>query len=790
MKLILTVFIIICSLLQAFSQKRASFLYSNTPLNYVIVELEKEFNIKLSFNSKLVENQSVTFQGKGVLLDDVLQFIEEQTGIKFFKVSERYYILKQKNPRDLTTTQRLNEVVINEYFTSGISKKLNGSITLTPSSLGILPGLTEPDVLQSLQLLPGIQSPSETASGLYVRGGTPDQNLILWDGIKMYHSGHFFGMISSFNPYITENVKFYTGGTKARYGSKISSVIDITSSNKIPKKVEGGFGFNMMHSDLYIKIPVAKKIALIASARRSFTDFFESITFKNISKRVFQNTKITDGKRSTQGYQVNHLIERFYFSDYTIKGIIKPNDNNEIVVSNLYTRNELDNEFSSLLNVFISDNIDINNRGTSFSWNHKYSKTFSHAFRSYYSNFDLEYNGSTYEGQVGVISYDTTKKNAVRDIGMSFDTNWEINKKNELGIGYQFTSNEIGYELGYRDLTPTGEFEIESIGNTNLNNNHAFYADYQYKNDDKLIINTGLRTNYMSAFKRLYFEPRLHLDFKIAPHLRFKSSLEKLHQEVSQIVEFQTKDFGLENQVWVLSNRKDIPVLKSFQITSGFSFSKKGWNVDVDGYAKRVDGLTSLTKGFENEENKHFFKGKSDVLGLDVLVKKKIDNYRTCLSYSITDNQFTFEGINGGAPFPGNFDIRHNFTWTHSYLWNNFNFSLGWNLRTGTPYTKAISFLEENNNIEIDYSKTNAYRLPNYSRLDFSTTYKFNFSKNEKWRAKLGLSVLNITGRKNFLGKSYKTINFTANGEKFSVFQEINKSSLGIIPNLSFRLEF
>ncbi len=790
MKFILAVFIIMSSL-QMMSQKKHAFVYNKRPLNEVIIELENKFDIKLSFNSELIENQFVTFQSEDAQLESVLSAIESQTKMEFFKVSERYYILKHQTTLDLATTQKLNEVVVNEYLTSGVHKKTDGSFVLSPSDLGILPGLTEPDVLQSLQLFPGIQSPSETASGLYVRGGTPDQNLILWDGIKMYHSGHFFDMISAFNPYITDEVKFYTGGTKAKYGSRISSVIDITSSNKIPEKIEGGLGFNMIHADSYIKVPVNRKIAIIASARRSFTDAFKSITFKNISRRVFQNTKISDGKKIFQGGHINFLTERFYFIDHTIKTIIKPNDADKITFSNIYNRNELDNEFSGQFDQSISDNIDINNRGSSVLWNHNYSRAFSHAFQAYYSNFDLDYSGLSYNENEEVILYETIKKNMVQDFGIAFNTNWKINNTHTLGLGYQLSSNKIRYQLEFGNQIKYNVFEVETFKDEHANNNHASYFDYEYKNTNKLIVNAGLRANYMSTFKRFFFEPRVHLNAQITPHLKFKSSVEQLHQEVSQIVEFETKDFGLENQIWVLADGINVPILKSFQLTSGFLFNRDGWHVDIDGYIKRVNGITSLTRGFgNNEENKNFFQGKSDVLGLDVLIKKKLDNYRTWLSYSLINNRFTFKSINEGKPFSGNFDIRHHFTWSHSYSWDNYDVSLGWNLRTGTPYTRALNVLKGGGNLDVNYSKTNSDRLPIYNRLDISAFYKFDLSAKKKWKAKIGLSVLNLINNKNLLKRSYKAFDYVDQGITNNVFQEINKFSLGITPNASFRVKF
>lgn len=769
------------------SQKKTSLLFNNTPLNAVIVEVETKFDIKLSFNSELITNQTITFNSEEATLEDAIIAIEEQTNIEFEKVTERYYILRPQAKLDLSKTQKLEEVLISEYLTTGINKKGDGSIKLLPNSLGILPGLTEPDVLQSLQLLPGIQSPTETASGLYVRGGTPDQNLILWDGIKMYHSGHFFGMISAFNPYITKDIKLYTSGTRAKYGSRISSVIDITSSNKIPDKTKGGGGFNFTHADLYLKTPISKKVAVVASARRSFSDVVESVTFKNISKKVFQNTRIQRGNKIYGEDDIRAINDLFYFSDVTLKAIIKPNEKDEISFSNLFTKNKLDNSFEiEGINLFISDRLDIKNSGSSVLWNHYSSNKFMYAFQAYASNFELDYTGRNIAE--GAFKDESIRQNTVEDLGVSFNTNWQISKANSLGLGYQLSSQKIGYLFKVEYQNEGEEIQFDNFEDKTQNNTHSIFADYQYKNSNKFNLNAGLRVNYISAFKRFYFEPRIHLQTRIAPQLKFKFSVEKLHQSVSQIVEFTDEDFNLGNQTWVLADGESIPVLESFQLTSGLGFNNNGWTIDVDGYLKKIKGLSSLTRGFDNANNLSFLLGKSDVLGLDVLIKKKINTYRTWLSYSLINNKFAFDGVNEGNKFPGNFDITHQVSWSHSYVWNNFNFSLGWNLRTGTPYTKALGFDKDTG--VINYSKINGYRLPSYSRLDFSTTYKFNFSERKKWKGSIGLSVLNLTNKNNLLGKSYR-VTSVFNGENIeNALQERNRFSLGITPNFVFRVEF
>jgi outer membrane cobalamin receptor len=767
-----------------FAQDDTSVNYSNTPLNVVIEDIEEKFNIRLSYDVDLIIDQRIALIRENISLQSLLLEIENQTTIQFDKVDDRFYIIKRQPKINLSDTQELDEVLIKEYITTGISKNADGSISISPKQLGIIPGLTEPDVLQSIQLIPGVQSPTESASELYIRGGTPDQNLILWDGIKMYQSGHFFGTFSVFNPYITNDVKLFKSGTNAQYGNRISGVIDITSDNDIPETIKGGFGFNMTHFDAYFKIPLSENFSVLISSRRSFTDIFNTLTFKNLSERVFQDTKISEGNKVFEDDEVTTTKDLFYFSDLTIKTIIKPNDNNEVTISGLLTKNKLDYAFLiEEYNEASQDQLDINNTGLSLLWHHKFNEKFSHSFNSYYSNYDLEYIGSNsiedeFNDQID-------KQNGIDDFGFSYNTNWILNFSSTIGLGYQFTSNKVNYALSFQD-SESPEDEFNEV-NSETNNIQAVFADYQLKKEDKWLFNLGLRANHISALDKLYIEPRLQFEAKIYNDLRFKSSLERLHQSVSQVVEFNTQEFGLENQIWVLSDGKTIPLLESTQFTMGFVFNNNGWNLDVEGYYKDVNGLTSFTIGFDNVDD-FFSEGKSKILGLDVLLKKKINNYRTWLSYSLTDSDFTFKDLNEGKPFSGNFDITHRLTWSQTYDWHNFNLSLGWNIRTGIPYTKAVGIIETSEGTFIDYGEINSERLPNYHRLDFSTTYKFNLSKDRKWKGKLGFSLLNIYNEKNILSRTYeKRQSLTDNSE---ILREINKTSVGITPNILFRVDF
>ena len=173
-------------------------------------------------------------------------------------------------------------------------------------------------------------SADETVSNINVRGGTHDQNLLLWDGIKMYQSGHFFGLISAFNPYTTKRVNVYKNGTSAKYGDGISSIIDIELPDDINNKFNGGFGFNLINADGYAKILLSEKIELQLSTRRSVTDLITTPTYDQYFKRVFQDSDFNFSNSENNSISQN---ESFYFYDIAAKFLYDISKNRQNQVS-------------------------------------------------------------------------------------------------------------------------------------------------------------------------------------------------------------------------------------------------------------------------------------------------------------------------------------------------------------------------------------------------------------------------------------------------------------------------
>ncbi|WP_299216079.1 TonB-dependent receptor [uncultured Aquimarina sp.] len=715
--------------------------------------------------------------------------------IRFLGYKNQQFIAKDLEKKDCIKIFlseddfQLDEVLITEYVTSGISRQgASSAININPSKLGILPRLVEPDVLQTLQFLPGVQSPTETASALHIRGGTPDHNLILWDGIKMYSTGHFFDLLSIFNPYITENIKLFRSSTEAKYGNRISGVVDIESKNEIPKDFGFGVGFNMTTVDAYIEAPIDEGFGVVISARRSFTDLLETSTFRSYSDRAFQSIRFfIDNQKLDQETVENENV--FYFTDLTVKGIFKISNDEKFTISSIFTNNNLNYTlniknilgFSEPFDENQKDDLEFVNQGINMKWEKKWSPHFSHSTNIYFSNYEFDYNGLR-ESRASIDGFlffenNIVEKNTIRDAGGSIHGNWSINPKHSFTSGYDFSNNDVAYNADY-------SADDVSFDESDNNMTHAIFGEYKFNSNEKLKISAGIRGNYFSVLEKTYWEPRINLEVNLSKNIITKLSAERRNQVISQISNYLPNDFNLDNQIWLLADSEFVSMLASDQVSGGFTINKSDWYIDIEGYYKSIDGLTSFANGFNGVLALET--GESEVLGLDILIKKRIRDYRTWISYSLTDQDFKFTNVNEGESFPGNFDIGHYLSWIHSYQWNNFEFSLGWTIRTGRPFTPAQGITETDEFLFIDYGEINSERLDAYHRLDFSASYKFNFSKNDTWRSKIGFSLFNLYDKENILNRTYD-IKFDNDSY---LLQEVNTFSSGITPNVSFRIDF
>jgi hypothetical protein len=677
-------------------------------------------------------------------------------------------------------------VVVTEYLTTGIDQStLGNAVIINPERLSILPGSVEPDVMTSIQMLPGIFSPDESASGIYIRGGTPDQNLVLYDGIPVYHTGHFFGMISAFNPYIVEEVDVYRSGIGTEFGGRVSGVVDIHSDSSIPDGFEIGAGFNFTHGHLNLGIPLAKNSALSLSLRRSFTDFWATPTFKRFAERVFQGTKVEDSDFQSEDLPIT---DKFYFSDFNFKWVWNPKKS-KFGLNFFAGLNNLD--YASALpefNAFSLDVLKLENGGFSAFWEKRWSDKYTSTVRYTNSQYDYNYNLSyslIEMPDTALISFTST--NVVVDEGFNFINEWRPIKNQKVKFGYQYTDNQIDF-----GITATGNNETSEESQSFENKLHTLFGEYNLNVANILDLDIGLRFQRQTIIKNDYFEPRVALSTRINDNLKLKLSSSKQFQFISQLIILGINDIGINNQVWISSDNQNIPVIESNQWTGGVIFNKDDWTLDIEAYVKELVGITSLSNSFGELTGQPFSTGNSKIRGVDVLLKKKIGNYRSWLSYTLSKANYEFLSITPDQ-FPASHDQRHAIQWVNLLSKGPWEFSLGWQIRSGLPVTEPIGVEEATNPVNGNitpffvYGKQNGTRLKTYHRLDASVMY--NFGKKEGFSGFAGISFLNLYNKKNTLGKQFLIDGWNEETLEFDVLS-INTAGLKFTPNLVFKVRW
>lgn len=694
---------------------------------------------------------------------------------------------------------QLDEVVVQEYLTKGMVKNEDSSIKLSPKDLGVLPGFVEPDIFQSLQRIPGVNSPTEDPTDLYIRGGTPDQNLVLYDGIKMYLNDHFFKQISSYNPNIIKDVNVYRGGTSVRYGERISGVVDIKSSDDVFDKFKVGVGINLTSADAYLKIPLSDKLGILVAGRRSSTDLYKTFTYGKLAEKVFQNSRLEVADLEPTNITDDPFVD-YYFSDINFKTIWKPkaghrlqfsfiNISNELQTANGITRN---NVLLKLDDLLIEKNL-----GIGFNWtNDKPGKT-KKAFEAYFSSYS-----SAYAFNYDQISDDANalflyeRGNKIIDIGYDIFFDIPLAKKQSLLLGQQSTVKVI-------DISSLENIEHsrwdEPLERDFLLINELLdliaYSEYKYKSDN-LYFSFGLRAGLYNNYDDFLVEPRLYCSKKLTDKVRITASAEIKNQSFSQFYLPQSVGglvvpLQLANNIWGIQSVRDfnVAILRSKQLTIGGLYDFNGWLVELEGYYKGISNALPYDDNFipnlfQIQERYDLRTGTGRRIGMDLLLKKRFRNYRIWLSYAYSVNRNKFADVQNESFYDSNAQ-RHNVNISQTYSYKKFEFGLGYSASSGLPFTEIGQGTRPELDLLISRNEVNKTRLPEYYRWDISALYKFQLGEHFNGRA--GFAARNINNRRIPIKLDY-ALNDTAGDD--TVIQANERRSLGFIADFVFRVNF
>ncbi len=700
---------------------------------------------------------------------------------------------------NLQPSVTLNEVLITSSRSEQIQDRTQMSrIDLPMEKLKSIPMfMGETDILKAIQLLPGVQSGGEGSSGLYVRGGGPDQNLILLDGAPVYNVSHLFGFFSVFNSDAIKNVTLYTGGFPARYGGRLSSVIDITMKEGNMKKMSGSAGIGLVASRLMLEGPIKKdKGSFIVSARRTYIDLLLSPLIKLAS----------DGEATTGYYfwdinaKANYILspkDRIYLSLY--------GGRDRFYASTFYKYQSAGTEYSERNNFGIKwGNVTATTR-----WNHQFNKKLFANTSLLFSDFRFiikaDLNEATNDGfSKTTNSYILKYLSGINDQSIKTDFDYYAGSKHLLrfGAGYiyhTFTTGTIQY-----NYTQTNSASFDTSFGSKPVYSHEFYSyiedDWQLSSLIK--INPGIRWSGNVVQGKFFQmpEPRISVRYLLTEHSSIKASFVMMQQYLHLL---SNSNIGLPTDLWVPATARIKPQ-RSWQPALGYSHSFKKNDQDfeftTEVYYKEMHNLIDYLGGAnfintaESWENK-VDAGKGWSYGVEFFLQKKTGRLSGWIGYTLSYSRRRFPNINFNETFPYKYDRRHDIEIVLERKVND-KFSLGitWVFGTGNaitlpiaqynapqnPYALANGLESYYNNTIEYYGGKNAFRMKPYHRLDLGLNWS---GGKHKRKDQLNLSLYNAYSR---LNPYFYYIGYDRYGNK----QVRSLSLFPIIPSISYSITF
>ncbi|WP_091424595.1 TonB-dependent receptor [Formosa sp. Hel1_31_208] len=717
----------------------------NSATNYVISDENGYFEIELASLNTLVSIRYLGFKN-----------IERQA--RFFS-SDNCEIISMFEQQEFITP-----IILSAYLVKGIDKSQDGSTTINYKNFTLLPGLVESDVLQTVQSLPGIMSVDETVSNINIRGGSHDQNLILWDDIKMYQSGHFFGLISSFNPQITQSATIINNGTDVSYTDGVSGSIHMQSDKNLASKFKGSFGINLLNADVFADVPLGEVSSVQIAARKSTDDIVRTPTYDTYFDRITQETEAQNNIAD-----VSNSNQEFSFYDTSFRWLYNPSNKDFLRLNFILINNDLTFDETATVNGSLetrTSSVSQNSIAAGLNYKRKWNEAFQTILNIYNTDYKLQaINANIFAGQRFL------QENIVSETGAKLEALYSQNIW-QYKLGYNFIESEV-INLNDIDLPRFVRRDSEVL------REHALFGQALFQNEkEDLYVKAGARINYIETFNEIIIEPRLNIRKTIGNNFEVEILGEFKHQNMSQIVNFQNDFLGIEKRRWQLSDNDSIPIIQSKQASLGLLYKNKGWLLDAKAYFKNVDGITTQSQSFTTKYEFQKEKGSYDVYGFEFLLRKKTKHLSSWLSYSYIKNNYTFEALQE-IEFPSNFDITHSITFGSTYSNDYWNISAGLNYRTGKPTTIPLLGSEVIND-NVNFDVVNNQRLQDYLRIDASALYKFKISNT--FRSEVGASIWNISNKENPINNYYRVIN--DHPVKFSRF------SLGVTTNVIFRVFF
>jgi hypothetical protein len=691
-------------------------------------------------------------------------------------------------------TENLEEVIIKSNIEKLNIRTPQMSVnTLTSASIKQIPVvLGEADIIKSLILLPGVTSAGEGASGFNVRGGAADQNLILLDEAIVFNSSHLFGFFSVFNPDIVKDIKLYKGGIPAKYGGRLSSVLDIYQKEGNSKNFNMTGGIGLVSSRLLIEAPIEKeKSSFVVAGRASYAHLFLPL-IDNDNKAYFYDLN------SKVNYRFNDR-NNLFLSTYFGKDVFGVNDSfvnkyGNTVVNLRWNHLFTDKLFSNLSVIYSDYFYGLILDFVGFEWD------------SGITNFNLKYDFKHYLNENLKLSY------GINNIYIKFNPGKIIPNRPDSGIlpekltdkyANEFAayidaehkvSEKLRFQYGIRfsHFTRLGQDEL----NVYENDQPVIYNDEfkKYESAEAIGTESFKRSDAITSFNN--FEPRVSMSYILNENSSVKASYNRMAQYLHLL---SNTNSPTPLDVWTPSGKYIQPQLLDQYAIGYFKSLKNGeYSIETEVFYKdiqnRIDYINGANLVANNEIETVILNGKSRAYGLEFLLKKNEGKLKGWFAYTLSRSEQLTEGrtanepgINQGDWYSTPFDKTHDFSINASYELNEkWKFNSNFVFQTGQPTNYPVGQYEiQGLNVPIyDDNRRNADRLPAYHRLDVSATLTPRKNKNREWQGEWVFGIYNLYGRQNAA-----SINFAQNRETFKN-EAIQTSIFSITPSVTYNFKF
>ncbi len=682
------------------------------------------------------------------------------------------------------STDLLGEsITISDYLIKGITDDSNYASTLIDVvTVNESEHSSQLDVFNSVLLLPGIHSTDESSTNLNIRGSRQDQNLIVWENATLYDPGHIYGMVSSINPFTTDDITLYKNTYHPSFENRLGGVIDISLEDDISHKTSAGIGTTLTEAHAYLKTPILKnKIGLIFSGRKDIADLFDNPTVDSYLTKIFRE----QGPEFLPDDEVDR--QSFKYSDLNGKLIFNLNEKIQLNSSYFYTNN--DYSLSNFLSRGENEISNVNNTLRNSS-----AQNTELIFRPRRDNrFKIFYSRSTYENISNINIKEERNNTRIRETDVQNSI-----LDNKIGIEHQLKKKFLfswGYTYEQKNVEFTRDQQSDLEGSKRDSRNdkgtfHNVFANINFANQH-FSLDIGNRSTYYLEEEKVRHTHRLSLKYQVGRNWSATTSAGLCNQYISQLEDFRNSEINAGNQVWILNYEVTRQVQTARKISFGLNYSAPSLLFDIEGYYNASSGISTLNNGELREDVGLANKGESKTFGIDVLLKKSFGKYSSWINYTLSKNEYFFKRISSNA-FPSNIDQRHNFNWVHQFTYGPWSLNYTFNYKSGLPYSLPVGIIESggmnNKTFEPEYDELNTERLPDYFRSDISIQRRFHFG-NSGLHGDAILYMLNIFDRENTYSRDYFLTDPTGN-RMMPIPYRIDKFLLRRTPQLLLRIHF